>query len=95
MKLCGRLVPVAEVTPAHRDAMFALMDRHYENVRRDVFESDLDEKRWVIQVLHPGSGELLGFSTQMLLDAVASGRPVTALFSGDTIIDRGHWGDAP
>jgi hypothetical protein len=94
MKLRGCLVPVAEVKPAERDRMFALMERHYENVRRDVFETDLDEKAWVIQVCHPRSGELLGFSTQMLLDAVVSGRPVTALFSGDTIIDRGHWGDS-
>ena len=23
------------------------------------------------------------------------GRPVLALFSGDTIIDRDHWGDQP
>ena len=94
MKLMGRLVPMAEVTPAERDRMFALMDRYYEDVRRDVFEADLAEKPWVIQVWHPRSGELLGFSTQMLLDAVADGRPVTALFSGDTVIDRGYWGDS-
>jgi hypothetical protein len=93
VKLRGCLVPVAEMKPAQRDRMFALMECHYENVQRDVFESDLDEKPWVIQVWHPRSGELLGFSTQMLLDAVVSGRPVTALFSGDTIIDRRHWGD--
>lgn len=94
MKLVGRLVPVGEVTRAERDAMFALMDRYYEHVRRDVFESDLAEKQWVIQVLHPRGGELCGFSTQMLLDAAIDGRPVTALFSGDTIIDRAHWGDS-
>jgi hypothetical protein len=74
--------------------MFALMDRYYENVRRAVFEADLDEKQWVIQVRHPHSGELCGFSTQMLLDVSVSGRPITALFSGDTIIDRSHWGDS-
>lgn len=94
MTLVGRLVPVAEVTRAQRDAMFALMDRYYENVRRDVFESDLTEKQWVIQVLHPRDGELCGFSTQMLLDVTVGGRPITALFSGDTIIDRAHWGDS-
>jgi hypothetical protein len=93
MKLVGRLVSAAEVTRAQRDVMFALMDRYYEDVRRDVFEADLAEKRWVIQLVHPGTGELCGFSTQMLLEADA-GRPVTALFSGDTIIDRAHWGDS-
>ncbi len=29
----------------------------------------------------------------MLLEVPISGQPVTALFSGDTIIDRAHWGD--
>jgi hypothetical protein len=92
MKLVGRLTPVAAVTHSERDAMFALMNRYYENVRRDVFEAHLDEKQWVIQVLHP-RGELCGFSTQMLLEVTISGRPITALFSGDTIIDRAYWGD--
>ena len=69
MKLAGSLVPVSEVTRADRNRMFALMDRHFENVQRSVFESDLDEKQWVIKLCHPRSGELLGFSTQMLLDA--------------------------
>ena len=93
MKLAGCLVPVAEVTRADRDRMFAVMDRHYENVQRSVFESDLNEKHWVIQLRNPRSGELLGFSTQMLVEAPLADRSVTALFSGDTIIDRDHWGD--
>lgn len=93
MKLLGRLVPVAEIPRSERDAMFALMDRYYEGVRREVFENDLAEKRWIIQILHPRGG-LCGFSTQMLLDVSAAGRSVTALFSGDTIIDRAQWGDS-
>ncbi len=93
MKLIGRLVRAADVTPRQRDAMFALMDRHYENVRRAVFEADLAEKEWVIQVLDPRTETLCGFSTQMLLEADVAGRPVRALFSGDTIIDRECWGD--
>jgi hypothetical protein len=93
MKLRGRLVRVDEVTREQRDAMFALMRQHYENVRRDTFERDLDEKRWVIQLLGPDGGRLCGFSTQMLLEASVGGRPVTALYSGDTIVAREHWGD--
>src|SRR5262249_17720922 len=51
------------------------------------------EKHWVIQVLDPHTGAVCGFSTQMLLDVDVAGRPTKALFSGDTIIDREHWGD--
>ena len=67
--------------------MFDLMDRHYENVVRRTFESDLAEKRWVVELRSQANGELCGFSTQTLLDANVDGRPVKALFSGDTIID--------
>src|SRR5439155_17450796 len=91
MKLTGRLVPVAAVTAAQREAMWRLMDRHYADVCRDSFEHDLAEKEWVIQVFD-AAGELCGFSTQMLLEVSASGRPIRALVSGDTIIDRERWG---
>lgn len=93
MRLQGRLLSVADVTPAQRDAMFALMDRHYENVRRRAFDADLDEKQWVILLLDPATDEVCGFSTQGVLHAAAAGRPVKALFSGDTIVDRARWGD--
>jgi hypothetical protein len=93
MALRGRLVRVSELSPAETDAMFALMQRHFENVARDAFEADLGEKQWVIQVVDPASGRLCGFSTQMLLETVAADRPIRALFSGDTIIDCAYWGD--
>ncbi len=94
MKLTGRLLRVADVTARQREQMFALMDRHYRNICRERFEADLAEKQWVILVLEPLTREVCGFSTQMVLRAQAGGRPVRALFSGDTIIDRRHWGDS-
>ena len=93
MKLSGNLVATADLSGDQRDAMFALMDRHYVNVQRPIFDADLDEKQWVIQVCDPNNGSLRGFSTQRLLDVEVEGRPVKTLFSGDTIIDREHWGD--
>jgi hypothetical protein len=91
MKPRGRLVHVEELNSGQRDQMFALMDRHYRNMVRARFEEDLAEKQWVILVLD--DQELCGFSTQVLLSADAAGRPIRVLFSGDTIIDRQHWGD--
>jgi len=93
MKLTAELVEVSQLSAEQRDAMFALMDRHYVNVRRSIFDADLDEKQWVILVSEPGQDRVCGFSTQMLLDVAVEGRPVKTLFSGDTIIDRDHWGD--
>lgn len=91
MKLIARLVEVAYLSSNDRSRMLALMERHYECVAPAAFQADLDEKRWVIQVAH--AGELCGFSTQMILETNVDGRPVRALFSGDTIVDRQHWGD--
>src|SRR5262245_9895912 len=93
MKLKGLLVPTSAVTDAQLGAMFALMDRHYENVTRAAFTGDLNEKRWVILLLDPQTEEVCGFSTQVLLDATVAGRPIKALFSGDTIVARDRWGD--
>jgi hypothetical protein len=110
MKLSGRLVEVRKLSATQRDAMFMLMDRHYANVQRSIFDADLDDKQWVIEVRASIGGPLCGFSTQRLLDVEVdespsppaplplgarggNKRPVRALFSGDTIIDREHWGD--
>lgn len=93
MRLAASLVEAANVTPSQRDEMFALMHDHYANVHRHLFEADLAEKRWVILVSDPATSRLRGFSTQTLLDAEVDGRPVKALFSGDTIIHRECWGD--
>src|SRR5947209_7953542 len=74
MRLTARLTATADVPARQRDAMFTLMERHYVNVRRDVFDADLAEKMWVILVSDPVGGELCGFSTQTLLAAAGAGR---------------------
>jgi hypothetical protein len=94
MHLRGNIVRAPDVASADRDAMFALMDRHYDNIDRDTFESDLAEKDWIIRINDPDTGALVGFSTQVLLSAQVNGRPITALFSGDTVVAREHWGDS-
>ena len=94
MKLEGRLVQVAALSPRERSQMFALMDSYYEGVSLAAFNADLAEKQWVIQLLEPRTERLCGFSTQMLLRAEVAGLPVCALFSGDTIVARDRWGDS-
>lgn len=58
----------------------------------DSFQKDLSEKEDVI-LLRNGSEEIKGFSTLMLLEQTVDEDPITALFSGDTIIDREYWGE--
>lgn len=93
MKLKALIIPAARLTPSRRDEMFELMVRHYENVYRTTFLADLAEKQWSILLVDPATDRLCGFSTQMLLETEVDGAPVRALFSGDTIVAREHWGD--
>ncbi|HZN32724.1 MAG TPA: hypothetical protein VFB80_02865 [Pirellulaceae bacterium] len=93
MRLSARLIQRTRLTQQDRAAMLALMQTHYENVQPAVFFRDLAEKRWVIVVREPTGGRLCGFSTQTILEAECDGQLIRALFSGDTIIDREHWGD--
>jgi hypothetical protein len=93
MKLRGTLEDVGSLSGSDRDAMFQLMQRSYANMRRDRFDLDLNAKQWVILVRSPESHRLVGFSTQMMLEARLGSELVRALYSGDTVMDRDHWGD--
>ena len=93
VRLRGELVEVGQLDQARTHAMFALMDRCYQNVSRERFQADLAEKQWVILLSDPHSAELCGFSTQMLLSMTTEGQSISVLFSGDTIIAPERWGD--
>jgi len=93
MKLHGSIIAVEALDAADRAAMFEIMDRIYANVRREAFDRDLAGKHWVIRLDDPATGRLVGFSTQQLCRVEIAGAPVEALFSGDTVVDRAHWGD--
>ena len=90
--LQSRIVPLAEITEADARAMFQVFARHYDCVSPDRFLADLAEKDCVL-VLRDANGEICGFSTQKLLRVSVAGSPVRAVFSGDTIVDRAHWGE--
>ncbi len=83
---------IDEIDAKVRARMFELMSAQFENVDREQFERDLDEKDSVFLVATP-DGRVQGFSTLVALEAEVAGKPVVGLFSGDTIIDPGHWAD--
>jgi len=93
VKLLGSLIEADELTLRERDAMFRLMDETFANVHRDAFDADLAAKDWVIRVHDPESRKLVGFSTQVLLGPATLDADVRVLYSGDTVVERQHWGD--
>ncbi|HVT89502.1 MAG TPA: hypothetical protein VHD56_11660 [Tepidisphaeraceae bacterium] len=88
--MTGRLVRQIDLVSAERDAMFALLDAHFEGVTRDQFDRDLREKNWV--VLIEEAKQLFGFSTILAYQATVAKERINVICSGDTIVSPAAWG---
>lgn len=93
-RLTGCVRRVGELMAFERDRMYAVLSTYFDSVSRAQFEADLAEKESAVILTGTSGGEIQGFSTLMRLRVVVDGHPVTAFFSGDTIIHREYWGEA-
>ena len=91
-KLIGEITAVSSLRSSQKIEMYSLMRSSYDNVDRDKFDRDLSEKKDVILLRETDQGVIKGFSTLMLLTQNIDEKETTALFSGDTIIDKEYWG---
>ncbi|MDO8509300.1 MAG: hypothetical protein Q7S27_06495 [Nanoarchaeota archaeon] len=91
--LSGEIVEVGNLASEQIEDMYHLMSSYYEKVDETNFRKDLSEKRDVILLRDSVQGQIKGFSTLMLLEQTVDDVPITALFSGDTIIDKEYWGE--
>lgn len=89
-QLTGTIHRPAELEAHQRTRMCALLNDFFENVSPAQFEADLAEKEWVFLFRDP-QGAIQGFSTLMRLTVAIDGRPVVAVYSGDTIIHPDFW----
>ena len=83
------LIAREALSDLQRDEMFALLSAHFEGVTRLQFQRDLAGKNWVIEIRR--DGRLLGFSTLLVCEREFDGEPITAIFSGDTIVSPEAW----
>lgn len=90
--LVANTVPVASLDARTLDAAFAVFRSAYENVSRERFGHDLQEKQQVILLRDRDTGALKGFSTVLVRTVASPDGPATVIFSGDTVIDREYWG---
>jgi hypothetical protein len=90
--LTGSVAPRASLTIADRDRMYDLLSTYFAGTTRDRFEADLQEKESVV-LLRGIRGRIEGFSTYMRIQIPVNGQDIVAFFSGDTIVDREHWGE--
>lgn len=86
---CG-VVAVGALDAPTRGAMWALYDASYEATSRARFDADLARKHEAM-LLYAGD-TLVGFTTLELYATAWRAAPLRVLFSGDTVVDRRHWG---
>ena len=91
-KLRAITIAIPDLRSDKQDSMWEVFSRYYDDVDRSRFESDLSEKSDVILLYDTGDRSLQGFSTLQLIPGTFDGRPYLAIYSGDTIINEGYWG---
>jgi hypothetical protein len=88
--MIGTLVLREELVPDVVEEMYRLFDRHFQGVARARFLADLEEKNWVL-LLTDEAERLMGFSTLLFYTTTWEDRPVSVVYSGDTIVDPAAW----
>lgn len=85
-------IPCADLIAADVQAMFNVFCESFDGATREIFERDLQNKNWVILLRETASQTLQGFSTLALYETCVDGKPISVVYSGDTIIRREYWG---
>jgi hypothetical protein len=84
----GRLVAREDLTAVEREALFTLLSAHFRGVTRERFAADLAEKDWILILEEDGRPR--GFSTLRIYETASpDGEPLTVVYSGDTLMERG------
>ena len=84
------VIAVKDLPPDLIIRMAELYLENYDGTSAESFRADLAAKDEVIVLKF--EGEVVGFTTLRVYSASHKGAPVRIVYSGDTIVDRGHWG---
>src|SRR5271163_458617 len=86
----ARFVPVSTLDDGTRERMFQVYLASYDGSSAHIFLGDLATKDEVLLV--HAADELVGFTTLRTFERDWNGRRVRVVYSGDTVIERAHWG---
>lgn len=81
---------ISEFGQVELETMARLYLAHYDGSSLEQFKADLATKTEALLV-YAGT-ELIGFTTLELYDRSVAGRWIRIVYSGDTVVDRAHWG---
>lgn len=90
-KLFSTFMNPNELEESDIKIMYEIMEKHYDDTDYKVFLSDLLKKDYCL-LLRDEKNMIQGFTTQKSLKFKVGGRQVFGVFSGDTIINKEHWG---
>jgi hypothetical protein len=86
----ARFASVSSLEPDIRAQMARLYLASYDGSSHAIFFADLAAKDEVLLLY--AADELIGFTTLRTFDYQWEGRTVRVVYSGDTIVERAHWG---
>ena len=92
VSLTSIAIPRAELSDTDIQSMFRVFSENFNGVTHEVFERDLANKNWVILLCDAETKEIEGFSTLALYETTFNHKPLSVVYSGDTIIRREYWG---
>ncbi len=84
------IVAVNTLSETISQAMVALYLDYYDGAERGLVLSDMKSKTHVLLLYH--DEVLVGFTTFEEYEKVWEERPITVIYSGDTIVKQEHWG---
>jgi hypothetical protein len=91
-KLTGSVIERNKIDLATRGVLYDLFFRYYQKVDKVTFHEDLEEKDWIL-ILKDEFNVIQGFTTMKLYTLSYQGEDIRVIFSGNTIINREHWGE--
>lgn len=90
--LTSNAIAISDLSATDIRSMFRVFSENFGSATTEIFERDLGNKNWVILLRDDETGELEGFSTLALYETHFNGKPISVVYSGDTIIRREYWG---
>ena len=82
----------SELSLVDVQSMFRVFNENFNGATQEIFERDLANKNWIILLRDAETNELEGFSTLALYETTFNQKPLSVVYSGDTIIRRQYWG---
>jgi hypothetical protein len=81
---------ISSLLNSERELLVNLYLKYYISSSREIFFKDLENKDEVLILYY--DEKIIGFTTLQIYESIWKGEKICVVFSGDTIVERVHWG---